>query len=234
MDIRALQLASRFSLPPNSLGYCGNNKAPAKLIGCVIDGNCREVIPELEKFIVLNPYLNTLAEITGKDKHSYPVVEAYCLGNNQLKKAKNNHYGLLLKNFTRQGKLHMLVSELRKSVPSKFIPFHLFQVLHIGVGRASKSVPFNIHTVNNCMVRWGKVLGIKKRVLNIELISLEKNRKKYQLTKTKEEIPYRSDFLPDLKIGDTVAVHWRQVIKILNSRETVNLDYWTRQTLSSI
>src|SRR5664279_4791369 len=149
MDKRALQLESRFSLPPNSLGYCGQNTAAAKFKQCIIDGQCDEVGQEVTKFIVLHPYLKTLAEITGQPMLSYPVIESYWIGPD------------------------LLIDELAQKKPKKFIPSHLFQVLHVGVGRASGSVPFNIQTINNCMIRWGKVNKIKEDKVQVHLYSLK-------------------------------------------------------------
>ena len=88
MDKKALQLISRFSLPPNALGYCGKDSAPEKFKRCVIEGKCAGLEKELKNFIVLHPYLKTISKITGKDLFSFQVAEAYWLGNNQLKKVK--------------------------------------------------------------------------------------------------------------------------------------------------
>ena len=43
---------------------------------------------------------------------------------------------------------YRMIDELRESPPKKFIPTHLFQVLHVGVGKASGSVEFNLETIN--------------------------------------------------------------------------------------
>ncbi|MDO8515049.1 MAG: hypothetical protein Q7S14_00985, partial [bacterium] len=71
-----------------------------------------------------------------------------------------------------------LVDDLKNHPPKKFIPTHLFQVLHVGVGRASGSVPFNQETINNCMVsvqngaayHWGKQF---KSLTEGEVLKLE-------------------------------------------------------------
>ena len=84
MDTAALQLESRFSLPPNSLGYCGKDTAPEKFKKCIILGECDGVEEEVSHFIVLYPYLKTLAKIMNLLELSYPVVEGYWLGNNYL------------------------------------------------------------------------------------------------------------------------------------------------------
>ena len=75
MDVEALQLAGRFALPPNSLGYCGHNSAPEKFKQCFLHGQCVGVADEITKFIVFHPYLQTIAEILGLDKFDYEVVE---------------------------------------------------------------------------------------------------------------------------------------------------------------
>ncbi|HWS48975.1 MAG TPA: DUF6390 family protein [Candidatus Methanoperedens sp.] len=234
MDKKALQLTARFSLPPNSMGYCGDNTASSKLINCVIKGECVDIEAELKNFIVLNPYLNTLTKITNKDKYSYPLQEAYWLGNSELKKAQISHYSILLENFKKQGVPDWLLSELKEKIPNTFIPFHLFQVLHVGVGKASGSVPYNLETINNCMVRWGQVKKISKTKLTVSLNSLEEIDKKFKLKLTTASFAYHPGFLPDIKIGDTVAVHWLQVVKILTPAEIKNLTYWTQLTLNTI
>lgn len=233
-DIEGLQLACRFALPPNSLGYCGRDSAPEKFKNCTIKGECEGVEKELTKFIVLHPYLKTLSEITDLPKYSYDVIEGYCIGNDLLNRAKPEHYQLLLKNFTEQGVPKWLVKELKKTPPKRFIPSHLFQVLHVGVGRASGSVPYNIETINNCMFRWGKVEKINKKAAKVTLNSLRELKDGYKLIQLKETHPFNKDLVPGLKIGETVAVHWNQVIKKLTKDEIKKLTFWTNEVLESL
>lgn len=168
MDTKALQLACQFALPPNSLGYCGSKTGTKRLKNCIESGVCDHVEEELKKFIVLYPYIKTIGEITGLNPFSYEVIEAYCLGNGLLEKIKNEHYEILLKNFEKQNVPSWLIKELRDKPPKKFIPTHTFQVLFVGVGRASGSVPFNQKTINNCLItlrgnsayHWGKKIRI--------------------------------------------------------------------------
>lgn len=164
MDAKALQLICRFARSPNKKGYCGRGSAEDKFNKCIKFGICDGVEEEIEKFIVLNPYLETIAKLINKPKFSYEVAEAYIFGNDELLKIKNSGYKLLLKNFKKQGVPDWLIKDLAKHPPKKFIPTHLFQVLHVGVGRASGSVPFNKETIDNCMItvknnkayHWGK------------------------------------------------------------------------------
>lgn len=234
MDIKALQLAARFSLPPNSLGYCGRDSAPEKFKKCAITGKCNGVKEELTKFIVLHPYLKTIGQITNKSKFSYDVIESYCIGNDLLNEAKEEHYNVLLDNFLEQGVPEWLVEELKQELPKKFIPHHLFQVLHVGVGRASGSVPYNIETINNCMIRWGSIESITGADATITLKSLKERENKHTLTTLRESHPFNNKLVTDIKKGDIVAVHWGQIITKLTNEHEEKLSYWTSKVLEAL
>lgn len=232
---KALQLISRFTLPPNSLGYCGKGTAPEKFKKCVIECDCHGVKQEVGKFIVLNPYIKTISKLSGLPTFDYDVIESYWLGNKTLNKAKPEHYELLMKNFEKQGVPSWFVEELRLKPPKKFIPTHLFQVLHIGVGKASGAVPFNLTSINNCMIRWGVVEKIIGSNLTVKLNSLKsKGGNSYSLTYIKEAVPFIPEFLPGLKVGSVIAVHWKQAIKLLTPSETKKIEFWTNEILKSL
>lgn len=235
MDVAALQLVARFTLPPNQLGFCGKGSAPPIFRQCIVQGKCTKVASQISHFIVLHPYLKTLSKITGLNKLSYPVVEGYWLGNDLLKKAMPKDYDLLLTNLSSQGVPPWLVDELKHKRPKVFIPFHLFQILHVGVGRASGAVPFNLDSINNCMIRWGKVTSLnwKNSKLTVKLNSLKRESKKFSITQSSQTFDYDPAFLPGLKKGKTVAVHWSWVSKVLTVKEENNLSYWTDQVLAS-
>ncbi|NMB69735.1 hypothetical protein GYA27_00835 [candidate division WWE3 bacterium] len=230
----SLQLLSRYSLPPNSLGYCGKGSAPEKFKLCIIDGICDGIEEELTHFIVLHPYLKTISALSKKDKFDYEVGECFWLGNDLINSATIEHYELLLNNFIAQGIPDSFVKELRQKKPKQFIPFHLFQVLHVGVGKSSGAVPFNLETINNCMIRWGRVTSIENNFLTADLNSVEIFENKYRLTK----IPYRGEFnsklVPNLKVGDTISIHWGVVNKILTEKEEQNLSYWSQKTVETV
>lgn len=234
--IDALQLAARFSLPPNSKGYCGRDSAPEKFKKCLLNCECEGVSEELKKFIVLTPYLKTLSEISGKKFDSYEVIESYWLGNDLLESVKNKDFNLLLKNFKVQGVPDWYIRELRVNKPEKFIPMHQFQVFHVGVGKASGSIPHNLDSSNNCMIRWGKVLKVSKQKALVQINKLEIKDGKYALAiaKKPEELVVQKYFTHNLSVNDIVAVHWNEIIKILSARELYNLDYWTNEVIKTV
>ena len=234
MDTKALQLASRFSLAPNSLGYCGKNTATQRFITCIQSGHCQLVEDELRKFIVLHPYYKTIAKIAKQPLFSYKVIESYWIGNDLLTKAKPEHYDILLEAFQTQGVPEWFVAELRQNRPSFFIPNHLFQVLYIGVGKASGAVPFNISSINNCMVRWGYVKEINRSHLTVLLNSLKKRGRRYELVKKRTRLKIDTKIIDQIKLGDCVGVHWQMVVKKLNKAEENKLEFWTKKICSSL
>jgi hypothetical protein len=255
MDKKALQLCSRFALTPNQLGYCGKDSAPAKLQKCVVTSDCSRVEEELKKFIVLNPYLQTIAKATDLSPFSYEVIEAYWLGSDLLDQIKLKHYDLLLENFISQGVPDFLVEELKNKQPKKFIPIHLFNILHVGVGRASGSVPFNIDSINNCMLRWGTVSKVNKNesTAQVEVTSLKavssfnpltegSSRKQsastsgisYEFAQRIKTFNFNPAFTPNLKVGDNVAVHWGFIPKILSKDEQKKLSFYTKLLIENL
>lgn len=230
----ALKLLSRYSLPPNSLGYCGKGSATEKFKKCIIHGDCTGVDEEISHFIVLYPYLKTIAELSGKNIFDYAVGECFWLGNDLINQAKITDYELLLQNLYTQGVPEDFINELRKKQPAQFIPFHLFQVLHVGVGKSSGAVPFNLDSINNCMIRWGKVIEIRDDTLKAEMNSLKMNNDKYELTLLPVEAKYDPLILKDLKIGDTVTMHWGLVNNILTQKEENNLEFWSKRVLETL
>lgn len=233
-NTKALKLAARFAMPPNTLGYCGSETAPQKFNSCVINGKCKGVDKELENFIVLHPYLVTIAQLTGKSKFDYDVIEAYCIGNKLLHNMPPFGYDLLLQHFKEQGVPPWFIDDLKKQQPQRFIPHHLFQVLHVGVGKASGAVPFNLDSINNCMVRWGPVIEINKKEVSVNLHQLKLEGKKYQIETKLGMFDFSNEFLGEVKIGDFVAVHWNQVIKVLTLEEEKNLSYWTHKIIKYV
>jgi len=108
----------------------------------------------------------------------------------------------------------------------------LFQVLHVGVGKASGAVLFNVKTINNCMIRWGKIQSFSQNTVVLNLNSLKPNgENKYKLTILKETVSYNKEITGALKISDTVAVHWGMAIKKLTKIEEKKIKYWTDEVI---
>lgn len=235
MHSKALTLASLFSYSPNHKGYCGRDSAVDVFTRCILKGECEKVPRELKHFIVLCPYLKTIATLTRSSPFDYKVIEAYWMGNELIADLPLSGYEILLQEFTKQGVSSWLIESLQKKKPKRFIPNHLFQVLHVGVGQASGSVPFNIKSVNSCMIRWGKVLMVKADgTVTASLKQLTQSGVGYKLKTVKITLSADSSPFFKPKVGDTIAVHWGHIVKRLTREEETNLTYWTGRTLASV
>ncbi len=234
MDIKALKLASLFSYSPNSRGYCGCESAGPAFRECIQNGTCDNVPKELSRFITLHPYLQTIGKIRNLSPFDYKVIEAYWIGNDLLKDFPIAGYDILLEEFMKQGVPKWLVESLRVKIPKFFIPHHLFQVLHVGVGQASGSVPFNIYSINNCMVRHGRILAVTGKNLKISLLGLRLSQAKYLPKTINLSIPVQTAIFCKPKKDDVVAIHWGQVVKILQDDELKKLELWTTNVLNAL
>lgn len=224
------QLCSYFSRQPNFLGYCGKESAKDAFRRCLLSGDCKDIPKEVSQFIVLNPYLETIAEITHLPKLSQEVVECFWLGNDLLKQCKPEHYTLLLKNLEKQGVPSFLIDEIRPKVPQPFIPIHLFNIMHVGVGKASGSVPFNLESINHCMIRWGRIVRKGEGTVHVDTVELSKA---ITVVPSTISATYDQELFPSLSIGDSVAIHWGSIAKVLSPQEAKKLVYWTERFLES-
>ncbi len=124
--------------------------------------------------------------------------------------AREMHRGMFSEDVVRT---YWLGGEALKNFNPDFLPFHLFKVLHEPVNP------------NDCMIRWGHVTEIMEEKLTAVLNSADGKR---------EEMPaYLPGFLPGLKNGDVVAVHWGKAVKILTPGEEASLNHWTKEVLRS-
>lgn len=233
---KALQLLSRFSSPPNHFGYCGLDTASQAFARCITTGDCQGVAPEISHFKGLYPYLQTIGQVTGKHYLDYHVIKAYWIGGDLLKQFKPKHYQILIKHLENQGLPDFFIAEVAANKPKAFIPLHLFNVIHIGVGKITGSVETNLENVNHCMVRWGSItkLDSKTHTLTAKLRSLTKtNHKLFAISNKLTKVSYNPAFLTP-KVGDTVAVHWKSATKILTVKEEKNLSHWTKTLITSL
>ncbi|MFO0703206.1 MAG: DUF6390 family protein [Patescibacteria group bacterium] len=234
MDKKALKLASLFAYSPNSRGYCGLDSANSEFQKCIKYGKCEGVAKELKSFITLYPYLKTISKVRKLKFHDYKVVEAYWLGNELLKNFPISGYEILINEFIKQGVPKWLTDDLSRKVPKKFIPHHLFQVLHVGVGQASGSVPFNLNSINNCMIRIGEIESVSGNGLIMNIENLNRIKNGYVAKTKRVKMNTKSALFIKPHVNDYYCVHWGQIVKKLTSKEFTNLKHWTDEVLSSL
>lgn len=237
-----LKLAVLFGLYPNQLGFCGSQKSSDKNI--IHDWLRGKRIPEekikkiLQGFEGAFPYYKLIAESNSiKDPFDERVVSAYWIGNNLLEKVSiADLRAMIVKEFSKRGLLSEDIAEKKaKIIPRTSIPHHSFHVLVMG--SVTGRVVLKGKLLDLCRVSSGMVLkdaGSGKKVI-IEYQPLQKKNAKYIFSRlTRQSIFLDKSFVPNVKIGDMVAIHWNHIVQILSERNLFFLRKCTKITMDSL
>lgn len=232
-------LFARYAYPPNRLGLCGPDDAPA-LIGSALDGAEREVRSLALGFEGAYPYLQLIADENGvADPLDRRVVEAYWLGNE-------------LTGRVRAGALHRNVDErfrrrmdrpawrwLEAALASGSWPVHAFHVLEIyprvGLMRGGESDPI-LAAMDACRIRWGRVLATQDDRLEVESRPLQLVGGRLALGNLQVETVRgwtgAAGVLDGVATGDLVSVHWGWACDRLSGAQAMALSAWTRAAVA--
>jgi len=235
-----VELACRYSFKPNYLGLCGP-KNNLDLFNHVTtrkpnEGKMKKL---LSRFEAAFPYYRLIAKANQiKDYFDYSVVEAYWIGNDLLKKVKDNDIKqMILSDFGKPGLLNKkMASFLANKLPKGIKPHHSFHVIYMG--SITGVVPKNINTFNKCFVSWGQIKKVVDKNLMVKLPKLIKVKQKIIIRGWQDkQILYRinnKSFIKNPRVGDYVSVHWRWTCDRLGAKQLRHLQYWTNHTLTQI
>lgn len=223
------ELAARFSYITNVLRYCGPKEAGEAFIKYVKNkDNKEEVAKAIKKFEGLYPYLRTIAEATEKDYLDYDVVEAYWIGNELLDELGDKEVSKAVERLMKRGLPKSIGEKAIKELPKGFPLHHDFNVMYVGVGNITGSVPVTLQNMENCRVSWGEVVKVQKGTLLVRKQPLKFISNEYVLGETETvNAVYLPKMLPDVKKGDIVALHWGFAPIILTREQQANLEKYT-------
>lgn len=235
---KSKQLVSRFAFKPNQLHYCGADSANKKMYRCITEGKCKNIGQEIKTFMALYPYLNTISTVHKLSLLDERVVEAYILGNTLLNKFTSDDFETHLGYFETQGVPKFFTDELRDKFHNSqmpFIPHHSFNVLFVGVGNVTGAVKYNIDNINNCLIRWGTVVSQheKKNKIHLKTFKLIVTESIFEAVEVDEEVSYLPEIFPDISVGDSIAMHWRDAMIVLNKTQTKQLETYTNKVIDS-
>jgi len=230
------QLFLRYAFKPNSLGYCGGDDNRA-LLEYGLDGRVDRGLVELEyQFDGAFPYLQLIARASGiADPLDSRVVEAYWIGNRLLDRVD---MGSLFRSLEERFRGRARAKEWRGLVSR--VPagarlhhsFHVFEVYpRIGFMRTG-GVGHVLKTMEQCRIRWGRVLSVRGSELVVEVEPLVLRGDRLELAEARREtISRRVDgrgFVDAVRNGDWVSIHWGWACDILTPRQRANLEHYTR------
>jgi hypothetical protein len=234
---KGLDLACRFSCQTNRLRYCGPKDAYIDFYK-LFKGekyDREKVRVHFKRYEGLYVYLSFMSKKLGKEMLDYEIIEAYWLGNGLLSEFTKEDLKNMVLQLAERGLPVEYAKKIAEKIPDGMNPHHSFNVLFVGVGKTTGSVPTNLLTMNKCCILTGKVLEIKKETLIVGIEPLILSRSKMVYGKIElQHVEYVKEMLPGLKTGDYVGVHWDFASKILTRSEIANVKRYTQENIDAL
>jgi hypothetical protein len=231
-------LFARYAYPPNRLGLCGPDDAPALRQGSIA-GATREVRELALGFEGAYPYLQLIAETAGiEDPLDARVVEAYWIGNHLsasvAPRALHRNVAERFRGRMRSGDWRWLEAAL--GAGSR--PIHAFHVLEVfpraGLMRGD-AAPI-LETIDACRIRWGITEAVCGDELVVRASRLELADGKLRLGGERPETARAwsdaAGVLGGIGPGDPVALHWGWACDRLSPGALERLVSWTGAALA--
>lgn len=239
MNNQGLLTCLRYSLPPNSLSYCGPDQTD-NLVGYNKEGFADHgLLESFREFTTLYRYLTFIAKSNSiGDAFDPKVVEAYWIGNELLTsitpRAFYHHLldGLELKKMLNRKSLNRLLSKLNFSP----MPHHSFHVLNIWRRTGHLPIKHTLSTMDACRISWGQVVKINKdQTMSVLTQPLVVSREKLALGQAKIIVianQIRNNLLlNEVKPGAWVSFHWQVVCDIITPQQVARLASFTMHAI---
>ncbi len=228
-----VQLGARFSLATNRLQYCGPADAEPLLYRAITtDTGHAEAARALSGFEALMPYLEGIAAKHGRTPFDREVVEAYWVGNSLLDAFERDDFVRLLEALTKRGLPRSMAARLAERLPPRPLPHHLFHVAYVGVGNVTGHVPTTLVNMEACRPAWAEVVRVADPLLHVRGPTLVLDHDAIAWGPAVErELRFDPKVLPDLRPGDSVAIHWGWPALRLTPAQRSALEQYSRRSL---
>lgn len=216
----------RFAFPPNSLGYCGPVDTAETLATMSREPSgpdvARHVIPAFQGAW---PYLELIGHTTGNDPLSTRVVEAYWIGSPLLEVVGLGALGDSLEaRFRKRAGWNW--SEVVGHLNRGGRPNHAFHVFCVypwaGLLRAG-IIDQPLAVLDRCRIRWGRVEGSLGEDWVVRSRPLVWEREQLRLGPARPEVVRGPADGHEIRVGETVALHWDYVCQRLTPAQSVQL-----------
>lgn len=228
------KLAAKYSFMPNRLKYCGPEDSDQVLHDFVVDGKNLGIVKDvLNQFHALKIYLNLISKRNDKNIFDREVLESYWIGNKLIENIKKEEIkDLILNEFTKKGLPQSSAQQLAQNVPERALPHHSFHVFHIH--SISGKLLATANNMDKCRISSGKVKEIKDGTAVVQYKPIAVDEKLSFGKETEKEIIYNKNFIPYLKNGDFVAVHWDFAVEKLTPEQVKNLEKYTKINMDAM
>ncbi len=230
------QLFLRYAFMPNRLGYCGAEDHQA-LLEYGLEGRVDRGLVVLEQqFEGAYPYLQLIARANSiADPFDLRVVEAYWIGNELLERVD---IGALFRSLEERFRGRTKPKEwpwLAAKAPAGARPHHSFHVLdvfpRVGLMR-SGAAEHVLDTIEQCRIRWGRVVAVEAAHLRVEIAALALRDGKLALGPPRVEAVTRwvtgRGFVDGVSEGQWVSIHWGWACDVLTPAQRASLEQYTR------
>jgi hypothetical protein len=212
-DTAGVQMFARYAYAPNALGYCG-----PPLGATLRDGSVDEVRRAATTFSGAWPYLRVLSKLTGiADPLDYRLVESYWLGGGVgADLDAGEFYDALLAIIGPQAGRYWshLTPELAGEAAGNHC-FHVFGVYpwtrFLGLRNGGMD-EHPLSVLDNCRITWGTVVSRAGDAVEVVCQGLAWDGQSLSLAPARaRRLDVWADgysAVPDVAVGDEVAVHW--------------------------
>jgi hypothetical protein len=240
MDIKGVNLCSRFAYPPNSLSLCGPDKKNDLLYYSSLNLPDQGTSEILSQFKTLYPYLILIAnENKLIDPFNAKVVEAYWLGNRLLNNiSQKTLVGHLIDSVgIKKISSPKIFQNLMANIERNCFPHHAFHVLNIYHRTGNLTIPHIVETMDACLINVGKVIEVSPKNLKVKTNKLIVKGNKLIFSHAVERMLLwqgEKDYLKrKIKKGDEVSYHWGYVCSKLTAIQKIGLIRYTNLALQS-
>ncbi|MFA6530581.1 MAG: DUF6390 family protein [Candidatus Micrarchaeia archaeon] len=237
--MKPIELAGRYSLMPNCLGYCGGSDF-SKVFKRYLDGTASESELKLaiKKFKGHYPYLKTIARANGiKNPFDKRIIEAFWIGDRLLEQVGRADVIRLIRKFSKNAEMNKKrAQEKIDNLPDGILLHHSFNSLYLNF--VGDRVERTVDNFDRCRIGWGIVRTVKKSTAKVCYQKIIKRNGKYKFSKSVEKYFRRTmDGItpePKLASGDIVSLHWGLIVQKLNKKQLAELEKYTGKNMEII
>ena len=233
--MNGIQLGARFSLATNRLRYCGPADAEGHFLRAISEGTDLEASANaLLQFEALAPYLRAIAAKHGRMPFDFDVVEAYWIGNDLLDSFTQDDFRAILVELGKHGLPRSIVARLSSRLPEHPFPHHAFHVMFVGVGAVTGKVETTLENMEKCRPGWGRVEHLEDGRVVIDKPRLLLDEGRLRLGEPERSVhPLDSRLLPEVSLGDWVALHWGLPVALVTGTQRDRLETYTSRAIEA-
>jgi len=237
--MEGIMRCSRYSFGPNRLHYCGPD-ANKELHDLIESGESNIGLAHLLKqFKTLFPYLRQIAEANNiKDPFDNRIVEAYWLGNELLDRINQKRlYRFLIDDLRIKDKLkNKEFSWLEEKISRGAVPHHSFHVLNIWQQEGHHDLLNDLTRMDECRISSGVVTSVKGPEIIVTTEPLIYAGGKFAfgpvISKTLTRQLEAEYDIEQIKIGETVSIHWSVPCEVITKKQAETLRKYTLKNIA--